>query len=187
MGGGQHRAGRPRWLVLGGLAVSIALVASLFAFGLGRDPNSLAPVIVGKAAPAFDVTTLDGERTIRLADLRGQVVVLNFWASWCVDCRIEQPALSQAWTRYRDHGVLVLGMSFEDAVPAAQAYARDNAMGWPLVTDPGSRTAIAYGVAGVPETFLIGPDGMVRGKTAGPLAYGVLSDQIAGLLPGAGA
>jgi cytochrome c biogenesis protein CcmG/thiol:disulfide interchange protein DsbE len=173
--------------MLAGLAVAIALVASLFGFGLGRDPNVLTPVIVGKAAPAFAATTLDGEQTIRLSDLRGQVVVLNFWASWCVDCRVEQPALSRAWSRYRDHGVLVLGVSFADAVPAAQAFASENAMDWPLVTDPGSRTAIAYGVAGVPETFLIGPDGTVRGKTAGPLAYGVLSNQIAGLLPGGGA
>ena len=91
--------------------------------------------------------------------------MLNFWASWCADCRLEEPALAQAWSRYRDHGVLVVGMSFEDATGSARAYATENAMDWPLVTDPGSRTAIAYGVAGVPETFLIAPDGTIAGKT----------------------
>jgi cytochrome c biogenesis protein CcmG/thiol:disulfide interchange protein DsbE len=179
------RAGRPRWFLLGTLAAVIGLLASLFAFGLGRDPNVLIPVNIGKPAPAFAAQTLDGTQTITLANLRGQVVVLNFWASWCVDCRVEEPSLSQAWDRYRDHGVVVVGMSYQDAPSHARAYAREMGMGWPLVTDPGSRTAIAYGVSGAPETFLIGADGTIQGKTAGPVTYSVLSDQIAGLLQGA--
>lgn len=184
LGGRQRRPGRTRWFLLGWLGGAIALLASLFAFGLNRDPSVVVPVIVGRPAPAFVATTLDGSRTIRLADLRGQVVVLNFWASWCASCRVEEPALAKAWTRYRDHRVLVVGMSFNDPAGAAQAYAREYAMDWPLVADPGSRTAIAYGVAGVPETFLIGPDGVIRGKASGPVSYAVLSDQIAELLPG---
>jgi cytochrome c biogenesis protein CcmG/thiol:disulfide interchange protein DsbE len=106
------------------------------------------------------------------------VVVVNFWASWCADCRIEHPSLAAVWDRYRDQGVVLIGIPFEDRVSASRSYARQMRTTWPLLEDPGSRTALRYGVYGPPETFVIAPDGRVVYKQVGPVPYSVLSDEI---------
>jgi cytochrome c biogenesis protein CcmG, thiol:disulfide interchange protein DsbE len=170
---------RRRWVPAAVVLVSVALIAGLFAFGLRRDPSVVQPVLEGKAAPAFDLHSIDGGSAFSLRALRGQVVVLNFWASWCADCRVEHTALQMAFDRYRDQKVVFLGVSFEDQEGAARSYARQMGVGWPLLTDPGSATAIDYGVTGVPETFVIGPDGRIVAKTIGPVAYTPLSHAIA--------
>jgi cytochrome c biogenesis protein CcmG/thiol:disulfide interchange protein DsbE len=104
--------------------------------------------------------------------------VLNFWASWCRPCREEHPALLAAWDRYRERGVVIVGVDFEDTERAALAYAEEMGGDWPLVTDPGSRTAIDYGVFGVPETFVIAPDGTIVAKTVGAVTYEWLEDHV---------
>src|SRR5207247_2148664 len=92
----------------GGLpsGTDMVLVAGLLAFGLTRDPGVVGSPLIGRPAPEFVLRTLDGSRIIALSDLRGQVVVVNFWASWCAACREEHPNLLAAWNRYRDHGVV---------------------------------------------------------------------------------
>lgn len=167
------------------LAVILGL-AALFAFGLRRDPSLIRSALVGNRAPAFTLRTMDGKQTVSLADLRGQVVVVNFWASWCAACRREHPNLLAAWNRYRDRGVVVIGIVFEDTPAAAMAYMRELGGDWPNVTDPGGRTALAYGIYGIPETFFIGPDGKVAFKQIGYSSYDVLVDNIDRLLPAAG-
>ncbi len=181
-GGGRRRG--PRWQLLGSLAVTLAVLTALFAFGLRRDPNALASAIVGKPAPDFALRAIDGTHVVRLADLRGQVVVMNFWASWCAPCRVEHPALEATWERYRDQGVVVLGVSFQDAMPAVLAFASTYRTTWPLVQDPGSAVALRYGVTGVPETFVIGPDGRIAAKYVAAVRYGQLSAEIDRLLRG---
>jgi cytochrome c biogenesis protein CcmG/thiol:disulfide interchange protein DsbE len=178
---GGHRRG-PRWGLLGTVGCCVAVLGSVFAFGLSRDPSAVLPVNVGKRAPDFTARTLDGSRTVRLSDLRGQVVVLNFWSSWCAECRVEHPALMQVWSRYRDQGVVVLGMDFDDANSAARSFASRLEIGYPVLSDPGDRTALAYGVTGPPETFLIGPDGTIEGRTIGPVGATALADEIQTLL-----
>jgi cytochrome c biogenesis protein CcmG/thiol:disulfide interchange protein DsbE len=121
---------------------------------------------------------------VRLGDLRGRVVVVNFWASWCAECRVEHPALSAAWNRFRDAGVVLVGIDFQDDHPSALAYLAGTGTGWPVVADPGSRTALAYGVYGIPETFVIGPDGRVTAKHVGPVTYDQLVREITRVLPG---
>jgi cytochrome c biogenesis protein CcmG/thiol:disulfide interchange protein DsbE len=113
-----------------------------------------------------------------MADLRGRVVVVNFWASWCQECRDEHPALEATWDRYRERGVVVVGVLFEDKVEDGLVFADEFETDWPLVDDPGSRTAIAYGVFGVPETFVISPDGIVAAKQVGPVDYTWLTSEI---------
>jgi cytochrome c biogenesis protein CcmG, thiol:disulfide interchange protein DsbE len=184
LGSGARRRG-PRWGVLTAVGCSVAVLGSVFAFGLSRDPSIVMPVNIGARAPDFASTTLDGTRTVRLSSLRGQVVVLNFWASWCAECLVEHPALSQAWDRYRDQGVVVLGMDFDDAHGAATAFASRLGVSYPLLSDPGDRTALAFGVSGPPETFLIGRDGVIEGKTIGPVGFAGLSAEIQTLLAGA--
>jgi cytochrome c biogenesis protein CcmG/thiol:disulfide interchange protein DsbE len=126
----------------------------------------------------FALPYLEGDGTVDLADLRGQVVVVNFWASWCLACRDEHPALDAAWDRYRDRGVVFVGVLFEDTVGDGLAFAGELETDWPLVQDPGSGTAIAYGVFGVPETFVISPDGSVAAKLVGAVDYTWLTREI---------
>ncbi|MGH2636315.1 MAG: TlpA family protein disulfide reductase, partial [Actinomycetota bacterium] len=121
---------------------------------------------------------LGGGGTIDLESLRGQVVVLNFWASWCVPCRQEHPALLRAWERYRERGVVLVGVNFEDAEESALAYADEMGGDWPLASDPGSTTAIDYGVFGIPETFVIAPDGTVTAKITGAVDDAWLTEKI---------
>ena len=169
-------------VVAGAVAIAIALLGSLLLFGLSRDPAVLRSPLIGRPAPDFALRTLDGSGTIRLSDLRGQVVVINFWASWCRDCRVEHPALTAAWQRYRDSGAVVLGVAFQDRKEGSVAFARELAIGYPLLQDPESRTALAYGVYGIPETFFVSPDGRVAHKHIGAVPYDVLSGQITRLL-----
>ena len=82
--------GRPRRaLLLGAVVAAVALAAWLLSAGLQRDPTAIRSPLLGRPAPDFALRTLEGDRTVRLGDLRGQVVVVNFWASWCAECRVE--------------------------------------------------------------------------------------------------
>lgn len=178
-----RRRRRNRWVVLGAVLGGVALLTLLLSFGLSRDPTVIRSALIGRAAPDFALRTLDGSRTVRLSDLRGQVVVLNFWASWCADCRIEHPNLAGAWQRYRERGVVLLGVAFQDRASASRAYLAEVGGDWPQLADPDSRTALAYGVYGVPETFVVGPDGRVAFKQVGPVGFDRLSEAITSLLP----
>lgn len=168
---------RPR-AVAGLVLVPVLAFTLLLGTGLARDPRELPSELVGRPAPTFTLPRLGGAGHIDLASLRGQVVVVNFWASWCLACREEHPDLLAAWERYRERGVVLVGIDFEDTEAAALAYAKEMGGDWPLVTDPGSRTAIAYGVFGVPETFVIAPDGTITAKKVGAVTYAWLTTEI---------
>ncbi len=175
---------RNRWVLVGGVLGGVALLTVLLAFGLSRDPTVIKSPLVGKPARDFSLHTLNGSGTVQLSRFRGQVVVINFWASWCGECRVEHPALMAAWDRYRDQGVVFLGIAFADRTADSKAYLAELGGDWPQLADPGERTALDYGVSGVPETFVIGPDGRVAYKRVGGVVYGDLTDQIERLLPG---
>jgi len=164
------------------VVVALLMFALLLASGLGRDPRELPSELEGDPAPMFSLPRLDADGTVALSDLDGQVVVLNFWASWCVPCREEHPALAAAWGRYRERGVVFLGVVFEDGAESALVFADELGTDWPLATDPGSRTAIAYGVFGIPETFVIAPDGTISAKRVGAVDYAWLTEQVDGAL-----
>ena len=108
--------------------------------------------------------------------------MINFWASWCAACREEHPALLAAWQRYRDQGVAILGIDYQDQASAAMAFMRELGGDWPILDDPGGRVALAYGVYGVPETFFVSRRGVVANKQIGPSSYALLTDQIQRLL-----
>jgi cytochrome c biogenesis protein CcmG, thiol:disulfide interchange protein DsbE len=177
------RRRRSRWTRLGVVLAGIVLITLLLSFGLSRDPTIIRSPLLGRQAPGFALRTLDGSRMVRLSDLRGQVVVINFWASWCAPCRIEHPDLAGAWQRYRDRGMVLIGVAFQDRPTASREYLAQLGGDWPQLADPGSRTALAYGVYGVPETYVIRPDGRVAFKHIGPVDYGRLSQEITALLP----
>lgn len=165
--------------VTGGLAL-------LLASGLGRDPRLLRPVVVGKPAPDFALHVLDQDRVLRLSELRGQAVVVNFWASWCTACRLEHPGFVAAWSRYRERGVVFLGIVFEDSYDAVRSYMREVGGDWPQLIDAGGEIAQRYGVYGVPETFFIAPDGTIVHKQIGYTSYDLLIAQVERMLEGRG-
>jgi cytochrome c biogenesis protein CcmG/thiol:disulfide interchange protein DsbE len=180
---GAERPSRWRWAAIS--LLSIVALGALLGFGLGRDPSAVPSVLVGRQAPAFVLKDLKTGQEVRLADLRGHVVVLNFWASWCVECAVEHPSLFAAWQRYGDSGVVFLSVLYQDQPDAALRFQRRMGQGWPDLLDPGGRTALDYGVTGPPETFFIGPDGRIAGKQVGPSSYALLVSKIRTLLPNA--
>ena len=150
-----------RLLLWGGLAALLALVG----FGLYR--TQAGPVSSGPA-PEFTLTTFDGE-TIALADLKGQVIVVNFWASWCKPCEEEATTLESGWQQYRDQGVSFLGVDYVDTEPEARAYLERFAITYPNGPDLGTRISQAYRIRGVPETYFIDRQGAIARVKIGPI------------------
>jgi cytochrome c biogenesis protein CcmG/thiol:disulfide interchange protein DsbE len=119
-------------------------------------------------APTFKFTTFDGE-TITLEDLRGQGVVLNFWASWCDPCRDEAALLEATWRREQENGIVFIGLDYLDQEPAAKAYLAEFDITYPSGPDLQSAAARRYGIKGVPETFFIDPQGNIQELVIGPI------------------
>jgi cytochrome c biogenesis protein CcmG/thiol:disulfide interchange protein DsbE len=163
-------------------------VLAFLAWGLTRDPHTIPSPLPGKPAPDFALQSITGD-SFRLKDLKGQVVLVNFWASWCLACRGEHPVLVDAAKRYRDQGLRVVGVVYEDSRDNARAWIAERGGDWPNVLDVGSHTAIKYGLFGVPETFFIGHDGRILYKQIGPLDQEVIDRWVPKLLqaaPGSG-
>ncbi|MGZ4146195.1 MAG: TlpA family protein disulfide reductase [Actinomycetota bacterium] len=147
--------------------------------GLPADPSGLR-------APAFSMPVLGGDATRSLADLRGKPVVLNFWASWCGPCRREAPVLAAAEKQWSAQGVVFLGVDSEDTTGPALAFDREFGLGYDSVFDPEGRLELQYGVSGFPETFFIGPDGVITAKYVGPLDRASIDAYVSSMLPKAG-
>ena len=130
----KRRLTRRRTRLLAGVVAVVAVIVVLLMSGLGKDPSVIASPLVGRAAPNFTLPQLDGP-PVTLAKLRGQIVVINFWASWCTECRVEQAALDQTWQQFQDSGVVVLGVDFEDSAGAARGYVRTDNVTYPVVED----------------------------------------------------
>lgn len=167
-------------------------VIALFMFGLRHDPKDIPSPLPGTVAPSFALEVFaPGQSTlahavgdtIRLADMRGQVVVLNFWASWCLACRDEHSTLSEVARQYAGRPVRFVGSLYQDRTSAGTDWiAEMGGQSYPSVADPKSRTAIDYGLYGVPETFILGPDGQVARKIIGPADAAVVTRIVDSLL-----
>ncbi len=119
--------------------------------------------------PTFQVTTLEG-KTLRLADLRGQVVLVNVWATWCVPCRVEMPMLESTWKRHRDAGLLLLGASVDKGDPSVvSAFAQDRGITYPIAIVADDVIAQLGGVSAYPTSVLIGRNGVIRHRVVGPI------------------
>jgi cytochrome c biogenesis protein CcmG/thiol:disulfide interchange protein DsbE len=125
--------------------------------------------VVRESRPAHDFTMpdLESREPISLRDFRGKVVVLNVWASWCLPCREEAPALQAAWEAYGDRGVQFLGSNYQDDRDAARAFVREFGITYPSVFDPSGRLAVDYGFFGLPSTFVIDGSGRIRFRFTG--------------------
>jgi cytochrome c biogenesis protein CcmG/thiol:disulfide interchange protein DsbE len=170
----EPRPSRFRPLIYG----SVLGLLGLLAWGLVQvqaGPRSEGP------APDFTLATFDGEE-ITLSELHGQVVVINFWASWCPPCRDEAAYLEATWRKYRDSGVVFIGVDYVDTEAEALSYIDEFDITYPNGPDVGTRIAQAYRIRGVPETFYVAKDGTLRGVKIGPLAAPELEDRIEDLL-----
>ncbi len=127
-------------------------------------------------APAFTFTTFDG-KTVSLSELRGQGVVVNFWASWCDPCRQEAVLLEKTWQREKDKGIVFLGLDYLDQEPAAKQYVADYSVTYPSGPDLRSEATRRYGIKGVPETFFIDPNGRIVDMAIGPIINQAQLDQ----------
>ena len=160
-----------RWLRWSAYMVALATVvlAVVLASRFGSDPGLVESPLLGKAAPGFDLPTLDGESTLELSDLRGDIVVVNFFASWCLECRSEHDDFVAAADAFATRDVTFIQISYLESPEASLRWLTDVGMSkttWYL-QDPRSRTAIAYGVFAIPETFFIDKNGVVVGKIIG--------------------
>jgi cytochrome c biogenesis protein CcmG/thiol:disulfide interchange protein DsbE len=176
------------------LLATIPLIA-LFAYGLTRDPREIPSPLPGRDAPAFAMAVLPGVKdappagdSVRLVEQRGKVVVMNFYASWCLACRDEHPVLQALAPEYRAKGVEFYGVLYKDTPDAIRRWVDEmGGQPYPTLLDPGSRTAIDYGLYGVPETFFVGRDGRVARKHVGPVTREVLVRTLDSLLAVGGA
>lgn len=174
--------GMGRYLSFGFVgAITLALVFMLawavFRLGassgneLGRYPVNVRP------APDFEVNTYDGG-TFRMADQRGKWVVVHFWASWCPSCRAEAPKMEQGWRRWKDKGVVVfLGIDYQDTPEDGKAHIREFDVTYPNGPEPDD-ISVDFGILGVPETFIIDPDGLIVGRWVGPMKTITIDDMI---------
>lgn len=167
-----------------GVAVAVPIIA-LLGFGMTRDPRDIPSPLPGRAAPTFTLATFTGTPggrpdTVSLRALRGKIVVLNFWASWCLACRDEHSALLVVGSAYRDTAdVKFYGVLYNDSPENGRQWIQQ--MGgdsYPSLLDPGSKIAIDYGLYGVPETYFIGRDGKVAFKQTGPVTQAMLVRKI---------
>lgn len=175
------RRSRRRLIVALWLLAGVAALLTLLTVNVGGPGTAVDTPIVGREAPAFDLQTLDGER-LALAELRGSPVVLNFWASWCIPCREEAPLLTTAAREYEARGLRVVGIVYQDSAESARDFMDQYGQTYPGLLDPDGRTAIDYGVFGIPETFFIDRDGIVRSRQVGPVTEEGLERQIRELL-----
>ena len=173
---------RRRLIVAAWLVAGVAALIAFLTVSVGRPAGPVDTPIVGRAAPAFDLETLDGGR-LSLAQLRGSAVVLNFWASWCIPCREEAPLLTAADATYGPRGVRVLGVVYQDSAENARDFMRRYGQTYPGLLDPSGRTAIDYGVFGIPETFFIDASGVVRSRQVGALTEDDLQRQLEAIVP----
>ena len=167
-----------RWIALSAGAAALVLGVVLVML-VGDEAESSGGHLLDRPAPTFDLPTLDGGR-ISDTDLAGRAYVVNFWNSWCVPCRQEHPELAQFYERHRDEpDFAMVGIVRDDTEDAVREYVDAEGVEWTVALDPGSRAALAFGTTGQPETFVIGPDGVVMALEIGPVTAGGLERMLA--------
>lgn len=169
--------GRTRLLKIGSFVIAGAIVV-LAAFQLRSNSRAASGSFSvvdrraqaeadGSQAPDFELPFLDGDGKMMLSSLRGSIVVLNFWASWCVPCREEAPDLQATWIDYGDRGVRFIGVDERDDRAAALAFVDEFGITYPSVFDPAGSLADDFAFLGLPSTFVIDAQGMIRYRFTG--------------------
>jgi cytochrome c biogenesis protein CcmG/thiol:disulfide interchange protein DsbE len=159
-------------------AVGLVVVA-LLTYAIITGPTQ--PPQVGDPVPQFELTAFDGG-SMNLSDHQGQVVIVNFFASWCIPCREEAADLESAWRLYDGKDVQFFGIAYKDARSKAQAFLDEFGVTYPSAFDAGNRVARAYGLTGVPETYVVDQDGHLVRHFLGAITQAELGREIDALL-----
>ena len=164
--------------------VFLAVLAVVGLLGFGLLSKGGANIAVGEAAPSGDLPSLDGNGTGSLADYRGRWVLVNFWASWCLPCRDESPALETFYRQHRSQRFTVLGIDTRDLTDDGRAFVDRYALTYPELRDGNGDRARDFGTSGVPENFLINPKGRLVLIRRGPVDSTYLDQFVAPMLGG---
>jgi len=172
---------RLQWIAI---IIGVAVIGGGWTW-LSRAPeglNDVASPVAGRPAPDFTLSASDG-RTFTLSELRGQVIILNFWATWCPPCRAEMPALQEMYEARKDDGVIVLAIDQNEDAGLVDAFALEFNLTFPLLLDPGYTVSDRYRINLLPTTFFIGRDGVIRDVVfGGPMNRALIESKIDSLL-----
>lgn len=183
--------GARRWLVWGPVFGLIIGLIALLGWGMIRPstsgPSSFSTndgparvAVLDRPAADFALPLIDSTGSeFQLSDYEGQTVVLNFWASWCAPCRDEAPALEEAWRLHEGEDVVFIGVNTWDNLENAQIFMREFGVTFPNALDEPGTTAVEYGMRGIPETYIITPDGMISRKIIGGVTVDSMTQAIA--------
>jgi peroxiredoxin len=174
------------------IIVAVGVIASAFALSGDDEPASRevptdsattrGVAEAGDAAPDFTLTTLDGG-TVRLSELRGQPVIVNFWASWCQPCRKEFPVLADALAEHEADELAVVGVTYRDIESDSRAFVEEMDAIWPQGVDGDGAVAETYGVRAIPLTFFIAADGRITDRIFGGVSASEMDEALDELLP----
>ncbi|MBI2758925.1 MAG: TlpA family protein disulfide reductase [Chloroflexi bacterium] len=176
-----------RWEII----MALSLVAGVLWTMFSRVPSAIgAPLSIspspreGFLAPDFTLDTLDGNKTT-LSGLRGKIVVVNLWATWCLPCRQETPALEKAYEQYKDSGVVILGVDLtnQDLVSDVESFVQEFKLTYPILLDRDGSVSNLYQIKGIPTTFFINREGIIRTMVVGgPMSETFIRSKIEALL-----
>ena len=164
---------RTRILVITGVSLITVVLAVVFATRFGSDPRLSPSPLIGRPVPDATLDLVESDDLLYLPDLTGQVVVINFWAPWCVPCRAEHADLIQLADGFESLGVSVVGIVYQSREDDVIGFLDELGRGYPIGMDDRSRAAIGFGVRGVPETYFVDRDGTVVAKISGPISLGL--------------
>ena len=179
---------KKRWETL--MVVSLALgflwtVASRVPSAVGAPLSSSPSPRQGFLAPDFTLDTLDGNK-VTLSELRGKIVIVNFWATWCPPCRAETPALEKSYEQYKDSGVIILGVDLtnQDSLSDVKAFVQEFELAYPILLDrDGTVSSTLYQIKGLPSTFFVNHEGIIRTVlVGGPMSEAFIRSKIEALL-----
>jgi cytochrome c biogenesis protein CcmG/thiol:disulfide interchange protein DsbE len=167
-------------------AGAVMVIGVVFSQRFGSDPQLQDSPLIGQPVASAAVPYLEFEGVLDLDDLRGDIVVVNFWASWCFNCRVEHEALIAAADRFADLGVTFVGVNHQDQKRNAIAFLDElgRSPETIYVEDVGSRLALEFGILGLPETFFVDREGTIVGKVTGPVSPQLIADTIDAIVLG---
>ena len=175
----------PFWIVVA-VGLVVIVLGVVFSRRFGTDPTLTASPLIGQPAPELTLPFLAEGGEFDFAELDGDVAVVNFWASWCLNCRVEHDALAVAAQQYADLGVTFVGAMVQDQPGNGVAFLDE--LGWSeqtvYVDDDRSHASLEFGVLGVPETFFIDRDGTIVAKVSGPVDLSLLTATLDAILLG---
>lgn len=181
----KRSVGLGTWVAVG-IGLLVIIFGAAFASRFNRDPDMVASPMIGRTAPAVVMPYLEHDGELALADLQGDIVVVNFWASWCIGCRTEHDSLVTAAATYASSDVRFVGVLHQDRPEPGIGFLDDFGRGEPFdyVIDDGSKAGIGFGVLGLPQTFFLDRSGTIVGQVNGPVSYGMLVNTLDAILLG---